>query len=329
MDRRTFIGSIAGGFLTFPDAAGAQQAGKVYRIGYLSTPTRESVVRALEAFLDSLRKRGWSDGQNIAIEYRWAEGDVERLPSLASDLVARNVDLIVAPAASAAVAARKATASIPIVMMFPTDPVGLGLVASLSHPGGNVTGTTYAFGPGIMAKQLELLKEAVPQATRIAVLWNPVDPGSTPRMKDLLESSARAMRVRIQSLEARGPEDFERAFAVMARERTDALMGSGSSTFTAHRGKLSELALKARLPTMYGYREIVEAGGLMAYGVKMTDFIGRAASYVDKILRGANPAELPVEQPTAFELVVNLKTSKALGLTLPQSLLLRADEVIQ
>ena len=328
MDRRAFVRGIAGAALLAPLGAFAQSAGKVYRIGYLSTPTAAAVRNALDAFLAKLRELGWIDGQNIAIEYRWAEGDVDRLPALAADLVGRRVDLIVAPAASAAMAAKKATGSIPIVMMFPTDPVELGLVASLSRPGGNVTGTTYAPDSGILGKQLELLKEAVPRANRVAILWNPADPGYTSQTSEVLETVARVRRIRLQRVEATGPGDFEEAFAAMARERADALIGSGSSTWIAHRAKLAELALRHRLPTMYGYREMVEAGALMAYGVNMVDFIGRAAIYVDKILKGAKPAELPVEQPTKFELALNLKTAKAIGVNLPQPLLLRADQVI-
>jgi putative tryptophan/tyrosine transport system substrate-binding protein len=324
--RRRLIGGIALGLLALRRPATAQSPGKVHRIGYLSTPTRASVERAHAAFLDKLRALGWSDGQNLAIEYRWAEGNVERLPLLAADLVARKVDLIVAPAASAAVAAHKATSSIPIVMIFPPDPVELGLVASLGHPGGNVTGTTYAPG-SIMAKQLELLKEAVPGATGIAVLWNPADPGDTPQLKDLLETSARAMRIKLQHVGASNPSEFENAFAAMTRERSEALITSVSSTFTAHASALAASALKARLPTMCSYREMVKAGNLMAYGVNMTEFIGRAAGYVDKILRGAKPADLPVEQPTQFELVINGGTARALGLTIPMSLSLRAEVI--
>jgi putative ABC transport system substrate-binding protein len=311
-----------------PLAAEAQQAGKVYRIGYLSAPTRASVENGLQAFLRALRELGWVEGQNLIIEYRWAEGKVERLPDLAAELVRRKVDLIVAPAGSAALAAKNATSSIPIVMIFPSDPVEMGLVASLSRPGGNITGTTFTPGPEIFGKQLQILKEAIPHVSRVAILWNPADPSFALQMREL-EGAARSLRIRLQHVEARGPEEFASAFAAMARERADALLVNGTSTFLAHRATLAELAVKGRLPTMYSFRENVEAGGLMAYAVNMADFVGRAAVYVDKILKGAKPADLPVEQPTKFELVINLKTAKALGLTIPQSLLLRADEVIQ
>ena len=328
IDRRTFIGSVVGGILAAPLAAEAQQAGKVYRIGYLSTPTRESVARGVDAFLRKLRELGWIDGKNLIIEYRWAEGNVERLPDLAADLVRRKVDVIVAPAGSAALAAKTATTTIPIVMIFPSDPVETGLVASLSRPGANITGTTFTAGPEIFGKQLQILKEAIPHASRVAILSNPADPSFALQVRDV-EATARSLRIRLQHVKARGPEEFESAFAAMARERADALLVTGSSTFLAHRARLAELAMKGRLPTMLSFRESVETGGLMAYAVNMADFVGRAAVYVDKILKGAKPADLPVEQPTTFELVINLKTAKALGLTIPPSLLLRANDVIQ
>ena len=328
IDRRTFIGSVVGGILAAPLTAESQQAGKVYRVGYLSTPTRESVEHGLEAFLRKLRELGWVDGQNLIIEYRWAEGNVERLPDLAADLVQRKVDVIVAPAGSAARAAKNATSSIPIVMIFPSDPVETGLVASLSRPGGNITGTTFTAGPEIFGKQLQILKEVIPHASRVAILSNPADPSFALQVRDV-EATARSLRLRLEHVEARGPEEFEGAFAAMARERADALLVSGSSTFLAHRARLAELAIRGRLPTMLSFRESVEAGGLMAYAVNMVDFVGRAAVYVDKILKGGKPADLPIEQPTKFELVINMKTAKVLGITIPQALLLRANDVIE
>ena len=323
--RRQILGLLAFGVQA---AAFAQQAGKVYRIGYLSTPNRESVANGVAAFLRKLRELGWIDGKNLIIEYRWAEGKVERLPELAAELVRQNVDLIVAPAGSAVLAAKNATTSIPIVMIFPSDPVEMGLVASLRRPGGNITGTTFTPGPEIFGKQLQLLHEAIPHAARVAILRNPADSTFALQVKEW-EAAARILRLRLQYVDARGPEDYDSAFAAMARERAEALLVGGSSTFLVHQGRLAELALKGRLPTMYSYRESVEAGGLMAYAVNMSDFVGRAAVYVDRILKGAKPADLPIEQPTKFELVINLKTAKALGLTIPQSVLARADEVIQ
>jgi putative tryptophan/tyrosine transport system substrate-binding protein len=319
---------VAMGMGAFPLAARAQQTAKVYRIGYLSAPTRASVEQALQAFLRRLRELGWVEGQNLIIEYRWADGKAERLPDLAAELVQLKVDLIVAPAGSAALAAKKATSSIPIVMLFPADPVGLGLVASLARPGGNVTGTTISPGPEIFGKQLQILKEAIPRASRFAIVANPAEPGFTVQLNEV-ETAARSLGIRLQHLEVRGPEDLENAFAAMARERAEALLVQGSSTFLVHRTRLADLAVKNRLPTMSNFREMVEAGCLMAYGINMSDFIGRSAMFVDKILKGAKPADLAVEQPTKFELAVNLKTAKALGLTIPPSVLARADEVIQ
>jgi putative ABC transport system substrate-binding protein len=213
-------------------------------------------------------------------------------------------------------------------MIFPSDPVETGLVASLRRPGGNVTGTTFTAGPEIFGKQLQILKEALPRVARVAILSNPADPTFALQVRDV-EVTARSLRIRLQHVAARGPEELESAFAAMARERAEALLVTGSSTFLAHRARVAELALKARLPTMLSFRESVAAGGLMAYAVNMADFVGRAAVYVDQILKGAKPADLPVEQPTRFELVINEKTAKTLGLSLPQALLLRADDLIQ
>ena len=325
--RRRFIAAGVG-ITSAPLCAGAQQAGKVYRIGYLSAPSRASVERSLEAFLLALRGLGWVEGQNLVIEYRWAEGRLERLPALAAELVRRNVDLIVAPAGSAALAAKNATSSIPIVTIFASDPVEMGLVASLRRPGGNVTGTTFTAGPEIFGKQLQILKETIPHASRVAVLRDPANPGTALQMREV-EAAAQSLRIRLQNVEARGPEELDGAFAAMARERADALLILGGGAFLVHRTRIAELALKARLPTMHGIREMVEAGGLIAYGVNMSDFNRRAAAYVDKILNGAKPADLPVEQPTRFELVINSKTAKALGIAIPPVVLLRADEVIQ
>ena len=328
IDRRTFIATIVGGILSVSHATEAQQAGRVYRIGYLSAPTRASVEQGLQAFLRTLRELGWIEGQNLVIEYRWADGNIERLPSLAAELVAQKVDLIVAPAGTAALAAKKATSSIPIVMIFPADPVGLGLVATVRRPGGNVTGTTSTPSPEIFGKQLQLLKEAVPRATRVAVLVNPLDLAFGSQMKEV-ETAAQAMGIRIQRVEAQGPEEFERAFAAMTRERAEALLVANDTTFLVNAARVAELALKSRLPTMNFYREMVAAGGFMAYAVNMAGFTPRAAQYVDKILKGAKPEDLPVEQPTKFELVINMKTAKALGIAVPPSVLARADDVIQ
>ena len=278
MNRRDVVTALLA-LCVAPFAAQAQQVGKVYRIGYLSAPTRQSVERALKAFLRALRELGWVEGQNLVIEYRWAEGKVERLPDLAAELVRSKVDVIVAPAQSAALAAKNATNSIPIVMIFPHDPVGIGLVASLRRPGGNITGTTLTAGSEIFGKQLQILKEAIPHASRIAVLLNPADPAFALQTKEL-ETAARSLHIRLQYVEARGPEEFDGAFAAMARERAEALFVGNASTFQVHRTRLAELAMKGRLPTMCGFRENVEAGGLMAYAVNITDFIGDRKSVV-------------------------------------------------
>ena len=320
---------IAGAaLLAAPLAAEAQQAGKIFRIGYLSAPTRESVESILQAFLGALRELGWIEGRNIVIEYRWAEGDLERLPGLAEDLVRRNVDVIVAPAASAALAAKHATSTIPIVMIFPNDPVGQGLVSNLRRPGGNVTGTTNIPISDMLGKRLQILKEAVPNATRVAIVYDPTDQVFSPPMKGF-EGAARSLGIQLQYVEARGPKDFDGAFAAMEQQRANALLVAGGTTFLINRTRFNELALKRRLPTIFSVREGVEAGGFVAYGLNMTDFVGRAAAYVDKILKGAKPADLAIEQPTKFELIINLKAANALGLRIPQSVLARADEVIQ
>ena len=319
---------IIAGALLAPLAARAQQAGRVFRIGYLSAPTRESVEGILQAFLRALRDLGWIEGHNLVIEYRWAEGHLDRLPGLAEDLVRRNVDVIVAPAASAAQAARGATKTIPIVMIFPNDPVGDGLVSSLRRPGGNVTGTTNIPIADMLGKRLEILREFLPNATRVAIVYDPTDQTSLPPQKSF-EAVARSLGIQLQYVEVRGLADFDGAFAAMERQRTDGLLVAGGTTFLVNRSRFNELALKRRLPTMFAVREGVDAGGLVSYGINMSDFVGRSAAYVDKILKGAKSVDLPIEQPTKFELIINMKTAKSLGLRVSRSLLARADEVIQ
>jgi len=325
--RRAFLGTLAGGLLAAPLIAEAQPAGKVYRVGYLSASSSTANPRILEAFRQGLRDLGWVEGQNIVIEYRWAEGRFDRLPDLAAELVRLKVDVIVASPAAPALAAKNATGTIPIVFMGAGDPVGQGLVASLPRPGGNVTGLSYGVGPSIFAKDLELLKEAVPKVRRVAVLFNPASP--TQHIISEVKDAARSLGLQLQLVEARGPGDFDGAFAAMARERAGALFVVTDPVFSPHRARLVDLAIKNRLPTIFTQREDAEAGGLMSYGPRLSDLWRRGATYVDKILKGAKPADLPVEQPTKFELVINLKTAKALGLTIPPSLLARADEVIQ
>ncbi len=317
------------GLLAAPLAAPAEQPGKVFRIGILGNVplTDPEGARLWGAFIQGLRDLGYVEGQNIMIEHRYSEGKYERLPDLAADLVRLKVDVIVAPATNPVLAAKQATRTIPIVMTGSEDAVGSGLVASLARPGGNVTGLS-TLAPEIVGKQLELLKEIVPRVSRVAVLWNPtnrVHPLSLGEAK----VAARSLGVQLQILEARGPEEFESAFATMTRERASALLVLHDGMFLLHPTRIADLAAKSRLPAMYQLREHVDAGGLMVYGPSLRDNFRRAATYVDKILKGAKPADLPVEQPTKFELVINLKTAKALGLTIPRSILIRADEVIR
>ena len=326
--RRVFLATMSSGLLA-PFAAQAQQAAKIARIGYLS-PNLAASPHNHEAFRRGLRDLGYVEGRNVVIEYRDAEAKLERLPALAAELVALKVDVIVAPNTPAALSAKRATKTIPIVFAVAGDPVGSGLVTSLARPGGNVTGLSN-LALDLVGKCLELLTQAVPGVSRIAVLWHPgVFPERTERdMVKAAEVAARALAVRPQFVEARGPAEFDRAFSDMTGARAGALTVFPSNMFITERRRLADLAAKKRLPAVYPWRDFVDAGGLMAYGPNYDDLFRRAATYVDKILKGAKPADLPVEQATKFELVINLKTAKALGLTLPQSLLGRADEVMQ
>ena len=326
--RRAFLGTLAGGLFAASRIAEAQETGKVYRIGYLGPSSATAVSRFTQAFRQGLRDLGWVEGQNIVIEYRFAEGQFDRLPDLAAELVRLKVDVIVAIPTHAAVAAKNATATIPIVMANVGDPVGLGLIASLARPGGNVTGLSYSVGMDTFGKSLELLKTAVPKVRRVAVLSNPANPAHELAISSL-KVAARSLGLELQFLTARGPNEFDGAFGAMAKERAGAVLLAADSLFYLHRARLADLTAKHRLPSMHGLREMVEAGGLMTYGPSTTYQVRHAASYVDKILKGAKPADLPVEQPTQFEVVINLKTAKTLGLTMPQSLLARADHVIE
>jgi putative ABC transport system substrate-binding protein len=326
--RRAFIGALTGGLLTAPITIHAQPAGKVYRIGYLSAGSGILSSPYTTAFRQGLRELGWVEGQNIVIEYRSAEGRFDRLPELAAELVRLKVEVILAVPTPGALAAKNATTSIPTVGASLTGPVELGLIASLARPGGNVTGVSYSVGADIFGKDLELLKEVVPKIRRVAVLSNPGGPAQ-PLIISNIKAAARSLGLQLQLVEARGSADFDGAFAAMARERAGALFVLTDPVFIPHRARLVNLAAKNRLPSIFTQRADVEAGGLMSYGPSFADMYRRAATYVDKILKGARPADLPVEQPTKFELVINLKTAKALGLTIPPSLLQRADELIQ
>ena len=325
IDRRAFLAGAAA-LLAAPLAAEAQPAGKTYRIGYLaSTPPPRGLRHIV---VQGLRELGWVEGKNIEIESRYSEGKYERFPDLAAELVQLGVDVLVASTAPATRAAKEATTTIPIVSVAVQDPVGLGLVRSLARPGGNITGPTLTGGLAIAGKQLELLKETVPKVSRVAVLWNPGNPMLAPQLREL-EVAARALRVQLQPVEARGPDEFDGAFSAVIRGRGGALLVMTDPAFSIHRAQLAKLAARNRLPAIYGLRDHVEAGGLMAYGASIPDLYRSVATYVDKILKGAKPGDLPMEQPTKFELLINMKTAKALGLTIPPSLLLRADQVIE
>ena len=331
ISRRAFLGGLAGGLLAAPLTAEGQQPGRVARIGYLAANLAVADPRTREAFLQGLRDLGYVEGRNLLIEYRDAAGKTERFPALAAELVALKVDVIVAAGGTlAALAAKQATTTLPIVFAAVGNPVAEGLVTSLARPSGNVTGLSLV-QQEIVGKSLELLKQAVPEVSRVALLLKP-DSMPDRAKKDRLNAAdvaARALGVRLQVVEARGPEDFDRAFSDMTRARAGALTVLATPVFDSERRRLVDLAAKNRLPTVYSYRSYVEAGGLMSYGPDLPDSFRRAATYVDKILKGAKPADLPVEQPTKFELVINLKAAKALGLTIPRSLLQRADQIIQ
>ena len=314
--------------LAVPLGADAQPTAKVYRLGFLASGTSTASAGMVEAFRDGMRELGWVEGRNVVVDYRFAEGRNERLPGLAAELVRKQVDLIVAVNTPTVIAAKNATSTIPIVMTSVPDPVGFGLVASLARPGGNVTGVTYSAGLDIFGKQLQLLTEVVPTAKRVAVLWNPSNPGHADIVSNV-KAAAQALGISVQFVEARTPEDFDGAFATMVKQRAQALLVASDSLFGSHAARLGELTTKSRLPSVHGTRSNVEAGGLILYGANILNQVRRSAVYVDKILKGANPADLPVEQPTMFELVINLKTASTLGLTIPRSLLLRADLVIE
>ena len=315
------------GLTIAPLATEGQPAGRVPRIAYLGTRTPSDF--GLIAFRQGLRELGWVEGQNLVIEYRFADGRLDRLPALAAELARLKADILVVHSTPGASAAKSATEAIPVVMISVGDPVGLGLIASLARPGGNLTGLSYsAFGLEIIGKQLELFKEAIPKIRRVAILSNGANPIQPLAIKEV-NVAARSLAVQVQVLEVRGPNEFDNAFSTMAKQRVGGLLVVPDSMFVFQRTRLADLAARTGLPAVYGWREHAEAGGLMSYGPDLSDLFRRGATYVDKILKGAKPADLPVEQPTKFELVINLKTAKALGLTIPQSLLLRADQVIE
>jgi putative ABC transport system substrate-binding protein len=330
MSKRNFVFALGAIFLTLSLPAEAQQAKKVPRIGYLTSadPARESTRS--EAIRRALREMGYVEGQNIAIEYRYAQGKQERFPDLLAELVRLKVDIIVAAGGTTMIrAAMNATKTIPIVMTgAASDPVEAGFVESLARPGGNVTGITN-LGTELGGKRLELLKEAVPKIARVAVLYDPANPAIVLEVKKVIPVAARALGLTIQPWEVRTADDFDRVFAALNKQRPDGLYLIGGNLINVNQKRVVGFALKSRLPSTYYYREAVVAGGLMYYGADLVDGYRRIAYYVDRILKGAKPADLPVEQPTKFELVINLKTAKQIGLTIPQSVLYRADKVIK
>jgi putative ABC transport system substrate-binding protein len=330
MQRREFITLFGGTATTWPLAARAQQpAARVYRVGYLTVVPREQTLRSTKPFEEGLRSLGYRVGENVIIEYRFANGQIERLPGLAADLVRLGVDIIiVAGVNSTTLAAMKATRIIPIVMTVSVDPVATGLVASLARPGGNVTGLAVDAGGEILGKRFDILKETLPNLSRLAIMFNPDVAANRIRLTSMTEI-AQALGLTTIPVEARGLDALEQAFAIMVRERAQAFVMQGDSVLYIHRSQIAEMALKNRLPAASISREFAEAGFLLTYGADLGDLYRRSAVFVDKIFKGAKPADLPVEQPTKFELVINMKTAKALGLTVPPAILLRADEVIE
>jgi putative tryptophan/tyrosine transport system substrate-binding protein len=324
--RREFITLLGGAAVAWPLAARAQQAGKLPTIGFLVSGTPSSHGQWVAAFVQRLRELGWIEGRTIAIEYRWAEGRTERAAEIAAEFVRRKVDVIVTSATASVVAAMQATSVIPIVFAAAGDPVGTGLVASLARPGGNVTGLSIQ-QPDVAAKRLELLREVVPGLSRLAILANVGGPAVVLDMREV-QAAARTLGLEVITSEIRRGEDIVPAFEGL-NGRADALYVCIDPLVGTHRIRINTLALAARLPTMHGSREFVEAGGLMSYGTNVPDLFRLAADYVDKILRGAKPGDIPVEQPRKFDLIINLTTAKALRLTIPESFLLRADEVIE
>jgi ABC-type uncharacterized transport system substrate-binding protein len=311
--------------LSFPGEA--QQPTKVSRIGFLIAGSPSDIPERTEAFRQGLRERGYVEGKNIVFEYRYAEGKLDRLPALAAELVRLKVDVILSGGPQSTRAAKEATVTIPIVMGFDNDPVGSGSVASLARPGGNITGLS-TLAPEISGKQLELLKEIVPRLSRVAILGNSTDPGNAQVVGET-ERAAVALGLQHLYLDVRAPGDIETAFRAASKGRADAVLTLPSFLLTSQRKQLVDLAVKSRFPAIYDRREFVEDGGLMTYAVSSTDLFRRAATYVDKILKGAKPADLPVEQPTKFELVINLKAAKQIGVTIPPNVLARADKVIR
>src|SRR5713226_5262497 len=327
MKKKVFCLALGALLLALSFQAEAQQPAKIPRIGYLIATSASTEKSRIEAFRQGVRELGYVEGKSIVIEWRYAEGKFDRLPSLAAELVRLKVDVIVTAGPAATRPAKEATSTIPIVMGFDIDPVGNGFVASLARPGGNITGLS-TLAPEISGKQLELLKEIVPKLSRVAVFGTSTRPGNAQALREV-ELAAGALGVQLQYLEVRDPKDIETAFQEARKGRADAVLVSALPILASQRTQIADLAVKNRLPAAYGQPEYLDAGGLMFYGASITEMFHRAATYVDKILKGTKPADLPVEQPMKFELVINLKTAKQIGLTIPQSVLYRADKVIK
>jgi putative ABC transport system substrate-binding protein len=314
-------------FFVAPLAGGAQPTGRVHRIGFLGNSTAALEAHLVGPFREGLRELGYVEGQNIVIEYRWAEGKYERFPALIAELLAQKVEVIVTAGTPASLAVKKATTSVPLVMVAVGDPVATGIVVSLGRPGGNITGLT-SISEDLEGKRLELLREVVPTVSRVAVLWNPGNPILLADLKEI-RAAAQVLGIEVQALEVRTAGELEETLNVIVRERPGALLVMADRFFLFNRQRIMDFATKQRLPGVYAYRELVEAGGLMSFGPSYPGMHRRAAYFVDRILKGAKPADLPVERPLKFELVVNLKAAKALGLKIPPSLLQRADQVIE
>ncbi|MBI2753062.1 MAG: ABC transporter substrate-binding protein [Betaproteobacteria bacterium] len=326
--RETLISLVALGAAVGPLGARAQQPAKPYRVGFLSLLPRQQAASHIKALQEGLRGLGYIEGRNIVLEYRFADGKADRLSDLVAELIRLKVDVIVTGFGTLpALAAKKATSTIPVVFSFVSDPVEAEVVASLAHPGGNITGLS-TVAAGLAAKRLQLLKEILPRLSRVAILLNPATPAATQALSET-KAAAEKLAIQLHPLEAWAAQDIESSFAAARERRAEALIAVTDPLTIAQRARILEFADKSRLPTMYGMRDFAETGGLVSYGANYDEPSRRAAVYVDKILKGARPADLPVEQPTAFELVINMKTAKALGLTIPQSLLLRADRVIE
>jgi putative ABC transport system substrate-binding protein len=327
MNRRTFLSVLVSATVVPPLIAEAQQSGKVPRIGFLGNSTAALEANLIGPFREGLHDHGYVEGRNLVVEYRWAEGEYGRFPALIAELLALKVAVIVTAGTPAALAVKKATRSVPLVMIAVGDPVGTGIVPSLSQPGGNITGVT-SIAPEMEGKRLELLREVVPSVSSIAVLWNAANPIQVIQEKQV-RASAHVLKMKVLSRPVHTKEEIDEALGTIVRERPDALLVLADRLLLHHRAYLMDFAIHQRLPGVHAYRELIEAGGLMSYGPSYEDMHRRAAYFIDRVLKGANPGDLPVERPSKYDLVINLKTAKALGVTIPQSVLLRATEVIQ